>query len=73
MGSSSIQTYQVNVTADAKADLEEFVYYLLFEKSNEQAAANLINDYLDTISELERVAGSLKLDEDTDLANWGYH
>ena len=61
------------VTDDAKADLDEFVTYLLFVKKSEQAANNLLDDFLDAVGELEDVAGSLKLDDDEDLAALGYH
>lgn len=65
--------YRVEVTDDAKADLDEFVTYLLLVKKSEQAADSLLDDFLDAVGELEDVAGSLKLDDDKDLAALGYH
>ena len=53
--------YKVVVTKDAEADLDKFIKYLLFEKRNEQAARNVLNDYDATIESLKIVAGSLKL------------
>ena len=37
--------YKVVVTPDAEHDLEEYVGYLLFEKKNDQAARNLLDDF----------------------------
>lgn len=31
--------YRVIITEDAEEDMEDFVYYLLFEKKNEQPAS----------------------------------
>lgn len=36
--------YRVIITEDAEADMDGFVYYLLFEKKNEQAAGKLMDD-----------------------------
>ena len=65
--------YEVIATDDAEADLDEFVFYLLCEKCNRQAAENLIEDYLETIEDLSLSAGSLKLDDDEKCAALGYH
>ena len=50
--------YDVVLTADAEEDLDRFVRYLLFEKKNEQAASNVLNDFEATKQSLARVAGS---------------
>ena len=41
--------YKVIITEDAEAEMNKFVHYLLFEKKNEQAACNLIDDFEATI------------------------
>lgn len=41
--------YKVIITGDAEADMDKFVQYLLFEKKNEQAAGNLLDDFEATI------------------------
>ena len=61
--------YKVVVTKDAEADLDGFIKYLLFEKRNEQAARNVLNDYDATIESLKIVAGSLKLCDNPRLRN----
>ena len=62
--------YKVFVTEDAQNDLDNFVYYLLVEKLNEQAADALLKDYDETIDALSRVAGALRTLEDQDLIDY---
>ncbi len=50
--------YKVVVTSDAEEDLDRFLQYLLFEKKNEQAARNVLDDFEDTLNCLKNVAGS---------------
>ncbi|MCD8010350.1 MAG: type II toxin-antitoxin system RelE/ParE family toxin [Lachnospiraceae bacterium] len=64
--------YNVIITCDAENDLEEYVRYLLFEKRNEQAAGNLLDDFEDTVQVLTGVAESLKLCENPKLREQGY-
>ena len=64
--------YKVVITKDAEKDLDEFVKYLLFEKRNEQAARNVLNDYDATIVSLKIVAGSLKLCDNPRLRKYEY-
>lgn len=64
--------YKVIITEDAEVDLDGFVRYLLYEKKNEQAAGNLLNDFEATIDSLTRVAGSLKLCDNSRLKELGY-
>ena len=64
--------YKVVITKDAEKDLDEFVKYLLFEKRNEQAARNVLNDYDATIESLKIVAGSLKLCDNPRLRKYEY-
>lgn len=52
--------YEVLVSEDAERDLDRFVRYLLFEKENEQAARNLLDDFEMTKQSLSHVAGSLR-------------
>lgn len=59
--------YRVVVTKDAEEDLDRFVKYILFEKTNTQAAQNILSDYDATIESLKHVAGSLKLCENPKL------
>lgn len=70
---NGLKNYHVIVTDGAYDDLDIFVAYLLLVKKNDQAAGNLLDDFNNTISQLETVAGSLKLDDDPDLAALGYH
>lgn len=64
--------YKVIVTEDAETDMDNFVQYLLFEKKNEQAAANLIDDFEATILTLTHAAESLKMCENQQLKDLGY-
>ena len=67
-----LHTWKVLVADDVEEDLSEFVHYLLFEKMSEQAANAVLEDYDETLDELESVAGSLKLVDNPRLANLGY-
>lgn len=64
--------YKVVVTSDAEADLDNFVSYLLFEKQNEQAAGNLLDDFEHTKDILSNVAPSLKYCDNPKLKELGY-
>ena len=64
--------YKVIIAEDAQEDMDRFVRYLLFEKANEQAASNLIDDFEETIVTLVRAAGSLKMCENQHLKELGY-
>lgn len=65
-----MKTWKVLATEDVQNDLDNFVYYLLVEKLNEQAAEALIDDYEETVQELEIVAGSIKNLEDPELCEY---
>ena len=65
--------YNIVITADAEADLDGFIQYLLFEKKNEQAAKNVLDDFEATKEYLKNVAGSLSLCENQRLRALGYH
>ena len=64
--------YKVIITEDAEADIDSFVHYLLFEKKNEQAACNLIDNFESTIAVLAHSAESLKMCENQNLKDLGY-
>ena len=64
--------YKIVVTPDAEADLDNFISYLLFEKQNEQAAGNLLNDFEETKNMLADVASSLKYCDNPKLKKFGY-
>ena len=72
MGSDKLPTWKTIITEDVKQDLDNFVYYLLVVKMNDQAASALLDDYDATINELSKVAGSLKYLDDPELAADGY-
>ena len=59
--------YRVIITEDAEADMDGFVYYLLFEKKNEQAAGKLVDDFEAAIAILKHAAESLKVCENQQL------
>ncbi len=65
-----MKKYSVVVTEDVQNDLDNFVYYLLVEKLNDQAANALLDDYDETLDELVNVAGSLKSLEDLELMEY---
>ena len=67
-----LNIWKVLATDDVEEDLSEFVQYLLFEKMSDQAADAVLKDYDETLDELERVAGSLKLVDNPRLAKLGY-
>ncbi|MCM1127133.1 MAG: type II toxin-antitoxin system RelE/ParE family toxin [Lachnospiraceae bacterium] len=64
--------YKVIITEDAETDMDNFLHYLLFEKKNEQAVCNLIDDFEATITSLTHVAESLKMCENQHLKKLGY-
>ncbi len=68
-----MKEYRVIASEAVLDDLDRFVKYLLFVKKNEQAAGSLLDDYDDTIAQLQRVAGSLALCDDQRLGALGYH
>lgn len=64
--------YKVIITDQAREQLEQIVYYILFELKSEQAADNVLEDADNTRLQLSRVAGSLKQCEDSRLSALGY-
>lgn len=64
--------YSVVMSGEAEKDLDGFIYYLLYEKKNEQAARNLLDDFEKTKESLSKVAGGLKPCDNTKLKELGY-
>lgn len=64
--------YRVIITEDAEEDMDRFINYLLFEKKNDQAASNLMDDFEDTIITLTHAAESFKVCENQHLMELGY-
>ena len=62
-----MKQYKVVVTDKAETALDKYIGYLVDVKKNEQAANNLLYDYIETRKELERVAGSIKIPESKKL------
>lgn len=64
--------YRIVVTSDAEDDLDRFIKYILFEKRNEQAAKNVLDDFEATKETLKNIAGSLKLCDNPRLKKLEY-
>lgn len=64
--------YKVILSDQAKEQFRQIIDYLLLELQSEQAAKSVMKDMDDTIERLSRVAGSLKLCDDSDLRALGY-
>ena len=66
------ERYRVVLTSDAEQDLDGVLSYLVYRKRNREAAISLLEDFQETIESLTRSAGSLKLDDDPNLARREY-
>ena len=55
-----MKRYSVKVSAEAKADLDNILGYLKYEKKNPQAVRNVYMDYVETRKALATTAGSPK-------------
>lgn len=64
--------YKVLITKEAETDLDNIVNYILFEKSNKEAAESIINDFSEVLSKLSHSAGSFKLCNNLKLKELGY-
>lgn len=64
--------YKVVLTSAAEVQFRNILNYLLYEFKSQQAAANVVNDFDDTVSRLSHVAGSMKLCDDRILREKGY-
>lgn len=63
--------YEVIMTIDAENDLNQFLEYLMYEKQSVQAAKNLLDDFEQTLQNLQIAAGSLKDCENPKLRERG--
>lgn len=64
--------YKVVITEDAERDFDGFLYYLVYEKRNPQAASHLIDSFEKTKIRLSEVADKLKICSNKKLASEGY-
>ena len=64
--------YKVFLTQDAEADLDKYIWYLIYKKGNFQAAKNVLYDFEETKAHLAKVAGSIKDCENLKLRMLGY-
>lgn len=64
--------YEVIMTIDAENDLNQFLEYLVYEKQSVQAAKNLLDDFEQTLQNLQMAAGSLKDCKNPKLRERGY-
>lgn len=64
--------YEVILTATAKTQLDQIIYYILSEFGSEQAALSVMEDADHTRDKLAHVAASLKLCDDANLCALGY-
>ena len=62
--------WKVVTTDEVEFDLDNFVYYLLVKKMNEQAANAVLDDFDETVDELAIIASSLKPLEDPSLSQY---
>ena len=53
--------YEVIITEEAISDLRRCIEYIVDVLKSDQAASSVIDDYIETISILRIVAGSLKI------------
>lgn len=66
-----MKEYKVSISFKAKEQVRDYLKYLRDVKKNPQAVDAVSEDYFRTIGELEKVAGSLKLVDDEELAKEG--
>lgn len=64
--------YKVVLSTQAQMHFRKIIDYLLYELQNQQAAVSVADDFDNTIARLSRVAGSLKLCDDSVLRAKGY-
>ena len=64
--------FEVVIVPKALQQLDKYIEYIRYTLLNEEAAGNVWLDALDTVSELESVAGSLHLCEHPVLHELGY-
>ena len=64
--------YNVEVTDYALDQLDNILNYIINQLDNPDAASAVVDDFDEAIKKLERTAGSLKLCEESELAQHGY-
>lgn len=64
--------YEVMISDKAQLQLDQFIFYILVELGNEQAARSVLEDAERTKTKLSRAAGSLRLCENARLRELGY-
>lgn len=64
--------YEVILTATAKTQLDQIIYYILSEFGSEQAALSVMEDADNIRDKLAHVAASLKFCDDSNLRALGY-
>ncbi len=64
--------YKIVITKDAEEDLDRYVRYLLYDKKNEQAASNLLDDFEATKKALAKTAGIIRICDNPNLKMQGY-
>lgn len=64
--------YKIVVTQDAEEDLDKFLWYLIYEKRNRQAAKQVLDDFEETKERLAKVASSLRYCDNPKLKKFGY-
>ena len=64
--------YKIVITRDAEEDLDRYIRYLLYEKKNEQAASNLLDDFEATKKVLTKTAGIIRICDNPNLKMQGY-
>lgn len=68
-----MDSYKVILADYAKNQLNNYISYIQLTLMNSQAAENVLDDAADTIRKLEKLAGSLRLCENSKLHKLGYH
>lgn len=65
-------TYNILITATAEKQLDYIIYYVLTEYADDFAARAIYEDANETYRALAYMAGSIKISDDPDLAQYNY-
>ena len=65
-------TYEVVVTGQAEAQLDNMINHVLFRFNNREAAINILDDVQKTYEKLEYAVSAIQLCEDPYLESKGY-
>lgn len=66
-----MKRYQVQISPKAKSQLRKHLWYLVEKKLSQQAASAVADDFEDVVNDLEALAESHRLCDDSDLAAEG--